>query len=158
MRPGYISQAVMIVTLTLFMAAGLSAQEQEGDDPLAGQAGWEYWKKIDKEAIETESGLQYKVLYTGKGRKPRAKGKVEVHYRGLLLNGVTFDTSFNNDEPMELSLKRVIKGWQEGLQLMSEGAVYVFLIPPDLAYGEKGSDTIPPNATLIFEIELFKAR
>lgn len=157
MQPGYISRVLMIVILTVLMATAGSAQGQESDDPLAGQRGWEYWKNIDKKAIETESGLQYKVLYTGKGRKPRAKGKVTVHYRGLLLNGATFDTSFNNDEPIELKLGQVIKGWQEGLQLMSEGAVYVFLIPPELAYGEKGSESIPANATLIFEIELFKA-
>ena len=115
-------------------------------------------KAIEKEAIETGSGLQYKVLYTGNGRKPRAKGNVTVHYRGLLLNGAQFDSSYDSDEPIKLNLKRVIKGWTEGLQLMPGGSVYVFLIPPELAYGEKGSGAIPPNATLIFEIELFEAK
>ena len=158
MQPGYLSRVLTIVTLTLLMATQGLAQGQGGDAGSTRQAGLEYWNKIDKEAITTASGLQYKILYTGNGRKPRAKGKVSVHYRGLLLNGAQFDTSFDKDEPVELSLKQVIKGWTEGLQLMSEGAVFVFLIPPELAYGEKGSDVIPPNATLIFEIELFKAK
>ena len=119
-------------------------------------AGLRYWNEIKREVIETESGLQYKALITGKGRKPKPKSKVKVHYRGLLLNGVTFDSSFSEDEPVSLSLKSVIKGWKEGIPLMPTGSVFVFLIPPELAYGTKGSGVIPPNATLIFEVELFK--
>lgn len=119
------------------------------------QAGLRYWNEIKADAVETGSGLQYKALITGTGRKPAMRSKVKVHYRGLLLNGVTFDTSFDEDEPVTLSLKSVIKGWQEGIQLMPVGSVFVFLIPPELAYGERGSGFIPPNATLIFEVELF---
>jgi FKBP-type peptidyl-prolyl cis-trans isomerase FkpA len=78
-----------------------------------------------------------------------------VHYRGLLLNGVQFDSSYSDDEPISFGLKRVIKGWTEGVQLMPVGSVFVFLIPPELAYGTQGSRSIPPDATLIFEIELF---
>ena len=118
-------------------------------------AGLQYWNGIDKEAITTSSGLQYKILALGKGRKPSAKNTVKVHYRGLLLNGVVFDSSYSEDEPVALSLRSVIKGWTEGIQLMPSGSVFVFLIPPELAYGEKGSDPIPPNATLIFVVELF---
>jgi len=119
------------------------------------QAGLRYWNDIDKEAVTTSTGLQYKILALGKGRKPEAKNTVKVHYRGLLLNGVEFDSSYSEDEPISLSLKRVIKGWTEGIQLMPTGSVFVFLIPPELAYGEKGSGPIPPNATLIFVVELF---
>ncbi len=119
------------------------------------QAGLDYWNGIDKDAITTDSGLQYKILVPGKGRKPTAKSKVTVHYRGLLLDGMEFDSSYNNDEPITVSLKRVIKGWTEGIQLMPVGSVFVFLIPPELAYGEKASEPIPPNATLIFIVELF---
>ena len=137
----------ILVTVILFFSAGAGASED--------QAGLRYWNKIKGEAITTSSGLQYKVLIMGNGRKPTIKSKVKVHYRGLLLNGVQFDSSFSNDEPIEFRLKSVIKGWTEGLQLMPAGSVFVFLIPPELAYGEKGSDPIPPNATLIFEIELF---
>ncbi|MBT8073831.1 MAG: hypothetical protein HKP21_09000 [Xanthomonadales bacterium] len=118
-------------------------------------AGLRYWNEIKKEAITTESGLQYKVLIMGNGKKPTLNGNVRVHYRGFLLNCVQFDSSFDQDEPVKLSLKKVIKGWTEGIQLMPKGSVFVFLIPPELAYGSKGSDPIPPNSTLIFEVELF---
>ena len=129
-----------------------SSQDLAADENLAGL---NYWNELKAEAVETESGLQYKALIMGKGRKPGPKSKVIVHYRGLFLNGVTFDTSFDKDEPVPLKVREVIDGWKEGIQLMPSGSVFVFLIPPDLAYGEKGSTTIPSNSTLIFEIELF---
>ena len=125
------------------------------DDVGNNDAGLRYWNEIERETVTTESGLQYKALITGEGRKPGPRSKVKVHYRGLLLNGVTFDTSYNDDEPATMNLKNVIKGWQEGIPLMPAGSVFVFLIPPELAYGSKGSDMIPPNATLIFEVEFF---
>jgi len=122
------------------------------------QAGLRYWNGISKDAITTSSGLQYKILVSGKGRKPGAKNRVTVHYRGLFLDGTQFDSSYSSDEPVTLSLRRVIKGWTEGIQLMPTGSVFVFLIPPELAYGEKGGGPIPPNATLIFEVELFEIK
>lgn len=118
-------------------------------------AGLRYWNEIKADAVATDSGLQYKALITGKGRKPGPHSKVNVHYRGMFLNGGVFDTSFSKDEPVTLSLRKVIKGWQEGIQLMPVGSVFIFLVPPELAYGEKGSATIPPNTPLIFEVELF---
>jgi FKBP-type peptidyl-prolyl cis-trans isomerase FkpA len=129
-----------------------SSQDLAADEELAGL---NYWNELKAEAVVTESGLQYKALIMGKGRKPGPKSKVKVHYRGLFLNGVTFDTSFDKDEPVELMVRKVIDGWKEGIRLMPSGSVFVFLIPPDLAYGENGSATIPSNSTLIFEIELF---
>jgi len=135
------------VVVSLFFINGFAVAEE--------QAGMRYWNGIKAEAVETESGLQYKAQIMGTGRKPGPRSKVKVHYRGLLLNGVTFDTSFDEDEPVSLSLRDVIKGWQEGIQLMPVGSVFVFMIPPELAYGERGSGFIPPNATLIFEVELF---
>lgn len=129
------------------------ADSSVASEPLPGL---DYWNNIKKTTHTTESGLQYKKLIVGTGRKPSGRSKVTVHYRGLLLNGSVFDTSYNLDEPIKFSLKNVIKGWTEGIQLMPEGSIFVFLIPPDLAYGEKGSAEIPPNATLIFEVELFK--
>ncbi len=119
------------------------------------QAGLQYWNEVKHDAVKTASGLQYKALIMGTGKMPRANSRVDVHYRGLFLNGVVFDTSFDKDEPVTLSLGKVIKGWQEGIQLMPVGSVFLFLIPPELAYGEKGAGVIPPNATLIFEVELF---
>lgn len=142
----------MKLSIHVLLIALLFAVPVFADDD---QAGLRYWNEITKEAITTESGLQYKILTLGKGRKPKAKNTVKVHYRGLLLNGVQFDSSYAEDEPISLSLKRVIKGWTEGIQLMPSGSVFIFLIPPELAYGEKGSDPIPPNATLIFVVELF---
>lgn len=121
-------------------------------------AGLTYWNKLKQEAVKTESGLQYKMLIVGDGRKPWPKSRVKVHYRGLLLNGVQFDSSWNSDEPVTFSLKNVIKGWKEGIQLMPEGSVFVFLIPPELAYGQRGSGNIPPNASLLFEVELFEVK
>ena len=142
----------LMQTLMLALVFSMPASAQE--DP----AGLKYWHGIDKEAITTSSGLQYKILVAGKGRKPGAKDRVDVHYRGLLLDGTQFDSSYSEDEPVTLRLSRVIKGWTEGIQLMPVGSVFVFLIPPELAYGEKGGGPIPPNATLIFEVELFKIK
>ncbi len=119
------------------------------------QAGLKYFNKTKEDVVETDSGLKYRALIIGKGHKPGPKSKVKVHYRGLFLDGVVFDSSFAEDEPVTLSLKNVIKGWREGIQLMPVDSVFLFLIPPELAYGEKGSDLIPPNTTLIFEVELF---
>lgn len=142
--------AVLLGILLLSLQGPAFAQEQD--------AGLRYWNDIKKDIVTTDSGLQYKALITGKGRKPKPGSKVTVHYRGLFLNGSVFDTSFSNDEPVVLSLKNVIKGWQEGIPLMPAGSVFVFMIPPELAYGDKESGAIPPNATLIFEVELFGAK
>ena len=115
----------------------------------------EYWNSIKAKAHKTESGLQYKIRTQGDGPRPTGTSKVKVHYNGMLMNGVVFDNSYNEDEPVKLSLRSVIKGWQEGIQLMPAGSTYTFLIPPELAYGEKGTQGIPPNATLIFDVDLY---
>ena len=158
MKSNYMGLIAVAVILALSAALNVSAQDKKSEETLTAQAGLQYWNKIKADAIETGSGLQYKVLIAGNGRKPKSKSSVTVHYRGLLLNGSEFDSSYSSDEPVKLKLKRVIKGWTEGLQLMPAGSVYVFLIPPELAYGEKGTGSIPPNATLIFEIELFAVK
>ena len=108
--------------------------------------------------VTTASGLQYQVLREGAGKSPRLKDTVVVNYRGTLISGVEFDSSYPaGREPAEFPLKRVIKGWKEGLQLMQEGAHFRFVIPPKLAYGTRGSGIdIGPNETLIFEVELLK--
>lgn len=113
-----------------------------------------------KEGVVTlESGLQYKVLTEGSGQQPTAEDTVTVHYRGTLLDGSEFDSSYSRGEPASFPLGSVIRGWTEGLQLMKEGGKWEFYIPSDLAYGPGGRPPqIPPNATLKFEVELLKAK
>ena len=105
----------------------------------------------------TASGLQYEVLTAGTGVKPLATDSVLVHYKGTLLNGKQFDSSYDRGEPISFPLNRVIPGWTEGVQLMPAGSKYKFFIPYNLAYGERGAgQDIPPYSTLIFEVELLK--
>ena len=104
--------------------------------------------------VELPSGLQYEILVDAEGPKPLETDKVTTHYHGTLIDGTVFDSSVDRGEPIQFGLNRVIKGWTEGLQLMSVGAKYKFYIPPELAYGDKGAGTIGPNETLIFEVEL----
>ena len=108
--------------------------------------------------VITDSGLQYEILREGEGTSPKAKDTVVVNYRGTLLNGAEFDSSYlAGREPAEFPLNRVIKGWTEGLQLMKEGAKFRFFIPSQLSYGTRGAGIdIGPNETLIFEVELLK--
>jgi len=105
----------------------------------------------------TESGLQYEVITLGNGVKPKATDQVTVHYKGTLLNGKQFDSSYDRGEPVTFPLNQVIPGWTEGVQLMPIGSKYKFYIPYNLAYGERGAgQDIPPYSTLIFDVELLK--
>lgn len=103
------------------------------------------------------SGLQYEVLQKGTGDKPKATDQVTVHYKGTLINGTQFDSSYDRNEPTSFALNGVIPGWTEGLQLMSVGSKYHFVIPYQLAYGERGAgEGIPPYSVLLFDVELIK--
>lgn len=107
--------------------------------------------------VTRPSGLQYQILQQGNGKSPSARSMVQVHYEGRLIDGTIFDSSIARDQPAEFQVSQVIQGWTEGLQLMKTGAKYRFFIPAKLAYGEIGAgDTIGPNSTLIFDVELLK--
>ena len=110
------------------------------------------------DVITTQSGLQYRILVEGNGSKPTTDNTVEVHYEGRLIDGVIFDSSIQRGEPAQFGVTEVIPGWTEALLLMSEGSKWELVIPPELAYGPGGTGPIPPNANLIFEVELLKAK
>jgi FKBP-type peptidyl-prolyl cis-trans isomerase len=108
-----------------------------------------------KEGIKsTASGLQYKVLTEGSGKKPKGEEVVEVHYRGKLIDGTEFDSSHSRGQPSVFPVKAVIPGWTEALQMMPVGSKWELYIPPNLAYGERGNARIPGNSVLVFEVEL----
>lgn len=106
----------------------------------------------------TASGLQYQVVTEGKGAKPNASDMVRVNYKGTLLDGKTFDSTYDRGEPAVIPLQQVVPGWQEGIALMPVGSKYKLWIPASLGYGDKGTPggPIPPNATLLFEVELLE--
>ena len=107
------------------------------------------------EVTTTESGLQYKVIESGDGKQPKATDTVTTHYRGTLIDGREFDSSYQRNQPMEFPLNAVVRGWTEGLQLVSEGGKIELSIPSDLGYGQQGAPpVIPPDAQLHFIVEL----
>ncbi len=116
-------------------------------------------ENAQKEGVTvTESGLQYEVVEAGDGASPVATDTVTVHYRGTLIDGTEFDSSYSRGEPASFPLNRVISGWTEGLQLMKEGGKYRFYIPSELGYGARGQGAITPNSTLIFDVELIEVQ
>ncbi len=137
-------------------------QKQRGAVSKAGKAnikkGRAYLEKNKKKkgVRVTGSGLQYKVIKKGRGRRPGARDRVKVHYRGTLIDGTEFDSSYKRNKPSVFGVSQVIAGWIEGLQLMKPGAKYEFYIPENLAYGPNGPPSIGPNQALIFEVELIE--
>jgi FKBP-type peptidyl-prolyl cis-trans isomerase len=135
----------------------------EGLQKKQAEAGAENIKKGEefleankaKEGVKvTKSGLQYKVVSEGTGKTPKATDKVEVHYRGRLIDGKEFDSSYSRNQPAQFPVNAVIPGWTEALQLMKTGSKYELYIPSALAYGERGQQGIPPNSVLVFDVEL----
>lgn len=147
---------ILLVGFTMFsMANATTAQENKA----AGEA---FLADNTKKAgvVTTASGLQYEVLTQGTGSvSPKASDTVTVHYKGTTIDGKEFDSSYSHGAPVSFPLNHVIKGWTEGVQLMTQGAKYRFYIPAELAYGEQSpTHTIPPNSALIFDVELIKIK
>ncbi|HEY5769280.1 MAG TPA: FKBP-type peptidyl-prolyl cis-trans isomerase [Terrimicrobium sp.] len=149
MRIGHL---VITATLAFFSFAMAESALENGQRFLKENA--------EKPGVKTTpSGLQYKVLTEGSGKSPKATDVVVVNYRGTLINGKEFDSSYKAGKPIEFPLNRVIPGWTEGVQLMKEGAKFEFFIPSNLAYGSRGAGgIIGPDETLIFEVELLKVK
>ena len=134
----------------------ITAAREKMDAPLKEKAhAFMENNKTKPGVVTTESGLQYEVIREGTGEKPTLTDTVTVHYKGQLSDGHVFDSSYDRGEPATFRLDRVIEGWQEGLQLMSQGAQYRLYIPYELGYGERGAGRdIPPYSALVFEVEL----
>jgi len=143
-------------TLKAQMEKTLAIQTEENKS-----RGAAYLKShAEKEGVQvTESGLQYIVITEGDGPKPKATDEVTVHYRGTLIDGTEFDSSYSRNAPASFTLNQVIPGWTEGVQLMSVGSKFLFVIPYELGYGDRGAGgSIGPYETLIFEVELIEIK
>jgi FKBP-type peptidyl-prolyl cis-trans isomerase len=141
--------ALTLALLTSASAAGLFGSKQPRPDD----------KDAPKEFSQTQSGLQYRILRKGNGKKPTAANTVTVDYKGWLDNGKEFDSSYKRGEPISFPLNGVIPGWTEGMQLVGEGGKIELIIPAELGYGARGAGgAIPPNSTLHFSVELIKVK
>lgn len=139
------------------LQAALSAKAAKAGEKNKTEGAAFLVKNKSAEGVKsTASGLQYKVLKEGAGNSPAATDNVTVHYKGTLLDGKTFDSSYDREKPATFAANRVIKGWTEALQLMKPGGKYQLWIPADLAYGDDSPPGIPPGSTLVFEVELIK--
>ena len=149
-------------TLTAYgteVQAALEKQTKEKAAKVAEEGKTFLAENAKKEGVTvTKSGLQYSVITKAEGPKPTATDTVTVHYVGTLIDGTEFDSSIKRGQPATFPLNRVIPGWTEGLQLMSVGEKYKFVIPSDLAYGDQGAGTIPAGATLLFDVELLSIK
>ena len=151
-----LSQDEIKTVMTSFQQRMLAKRSAQAAKNLAdGNAFLEANKA--KEGVKVlPSGLQYKVIKEGTGNTPGPDDKVKTHYRGTLIDGTEFDSSYKRNKPTEFAVKQVIKGWTEALQLMKEGSKWELYIQASLAYGERGRQGIPPNSTLVFEMELLE--
>lgn len=161
-REPRLSEAEVTSTIEAFQAKIRAEQEQAAQivaDNNAQEGSTFLAENAKKEGVVVlDSGLQYKVLTEGTGPIPSADNVVEVHYKGTLIDGTEFDSSYSRGEPARFGVNQVIPGWVEALQLMKEGAKWELYVPAELAYGSGGTGgLIGPNQTLIFEVELLKA-
>jgi len=148
---------IVIVILIIMAIKMLSGNSEAAKKALEEGRKFLEQNKKNEGVQSTSSGLQYQFLRQGNGgATPTASDKVEVHYHGSLIDGTVFDSSVNRGQTITFGLSQVIPGWTEGLQLMSEGDKLRLFIPSELAYGKRSAGKIPPNSTLIFDVELIK--
>jgi len=162
MKAQHQSQATLMTIEDAGAALAAFAEQQLAAQTEANKMkGATYLEENAKKegVMVTESGLQYSVVTQGDGAKPAATDQVTVHYRGTLIDGTEFDSSYSRGEPATFGLNQVIPGWTEGVQLMNVGSKYLFVVPYELGYGERGAGgTIGPFETLIFEVELIEIK
>tara|TARA_R110002072_G_scaffold1369_6_gene11261 strand:- start:17333 stop:17752 length:420 start_codon:yes stop_codon:yes gene_type:complete len=135
--------------------------ELKKDTPMSNKAAAEAFMQSnasEPDVIQTESGLQYKIIETGNGSTPTMSDTVAAHYAGRLLDGTEFDNSYSRGAPLTIPVGGVIKGWTEALLMMKEGDKWTLFIPPELGYGERGVGPIPADSALIFDIELIEVK
>ncbi len=151
-----ISDAEANAALQALVAARQAAEQEKASENIS--VGKEFLAENGKRdgVVTLPSGLQYEVLTAAEGEKPSASDRVTTHYRGTLIDGTQFDSSYDRGQPATFPLNGVIAGWTEALQLMSPGAKWRLYIPPELAYGERAQGPIPANSTLIFDVELIE--
>lgn len=145
---------VAVSLVALFIAFSCSSKKVEKRTKVVKKA--EVTQVVKKDTITLPSGLRYLILKEGIGEKAKITDKVRVHYHGTLEDGTVFDSSIKRGTPLTFPLNRVIKGWQEGLQLMNPGSIYELYIPSKLGYGSRGAGKIPPFSNLIFRVELLE--
>ena len=153
-RQPAMTEEEMMATEKMFQEKMMQEQQAETANNLEAAKTFLAENGKKEGVITTESGLQYIEVKPGQGEKPAATSKVRVHYKGSLLDGTEFDSSYKRGEPAEFQVDQVIPGWQEALQLMQVGAQYKLFIPPDLGYGDQGNPRIPGNSLLLFDVEL----
>lgn len=154
-NPQELEQLVQLFNMYAQQQVQAKMEKESGNNKEIGRKFLEKNKK-KKDIVETSSGLQYQVIKEGNGTKPTETDKVKVHYVGTLLDGTIFDSSRQRGEPIVFGLNQVIKGWTEGVQLMTPGSIYKFWIPSELAYGDRNIGNIPAGSTLVFEVELLE--
>jgi FKBP-type peptidyl-prolyl cis-trans isomerase FklB len=152
-------RATLVELKRRIVATEQASRQAQGEKNLAAARAFLERNRTREGVTTLPSGLQYKVLKEGTGPKPSTTDVVTVHYRGTLLDGTEFDSSYGRNQPATFPLNRVIKGWTEALQLMGRGAKWELYIPPELAYGERGAGAmIPPQSALVFEVELLDVK
>ncbi len=156
--PARLSEAEMRTAMQSVQQQAMAKQQamkaEAGKRNLAAGEAFLLANKAKSGVVVTASGLQYRVLKAGTGAKPKASDTVTVHYAGKLIDGTEFDSSYARKEPTSFGVGGVIPGWTEALQLMPKGSKWQLVIPAKLAYGENGTGPIPPNSTLVFDVEL----